>query len=556
MIIKLTRPNCSEMMEFNLENKISILNLIKNNKIKNENGFNFLGAVVDSKLVNLNYELNGGERVRLIDISNSLGLRIYTSTLSMIYHMAQTKLFPQRQSIIDSYIGSSIYIEDELGNPFTHNDIVSIENEMNRIIKENILITKEIWSREDAVNYFKRQGRIDKVKLIETNDMKEVTLFRCGDYVDRFEGELANSTGDINDFLLKYYYPGLLIVFPSSNNNFDVDNEKEQESLSKVFSDETDFAKIVGVNYVGEMNEIIENKSERDLILISEAHMDKKFDNAVEQVLKDDAKRVVLISGPSSSGKTTTAQKLKIYFKMRGVNAVEISTDDYFIDREHTPKKANGDYDFESIYAVDIKKLNEDIMELIETGEIDRITFDFIEGRGKKTGEKIKLGERDIIIIEGIHALNPILSSEIPERNKFKIYLSALTTMNIDALNRLSTTDVRFLRRLVRDVRTRGRNVSTALAEWKNVREGEDKYVFPFQEEADVVINTSLLYEIAIIKKHALKLLKDVPDYDKNFVRANRLIDTLNYFKSIENDDIVPNTSILREFIGGSVFEE
>lgn len=555
-MIVLTKPNCKDEIKIDIKGVLSIKEIIEKNDIENKNGFKFLGAVVNSELKNLNHKLIGDENVKLLDISNSLGLRIYTSTLSMIFLMAQIKLFPERQSIIDSFIGSSIYVEDENSIPFKHNDLILIEEEMKKMIQADIPINKEVWAREDAINYFKKQGRFDKVKLIETNDMNEVLLFRCGDFVDRFEGELASSTGVIDEFKIKYYYPGLIIVFPSNNNGFNVENEKEQKSLSKVFSDETDFAKIVGVNYVGQMNEIIQNEGARDLILISEAHMDKKFDNAVEAVLKDDAMRVVLISGPSSSGKTTTAQKLKIYFKMRGIKAVEISTDDYFVDREHTPKKPNGEYDFETIEAVDIHKLNQDIMHLIEYGEIDRISFDFIEGKAKKTGEKIRLGSKDIIIIEGIHALNPILSREIPDRNKFKIYLSALTTMNIDALNRLSTTDVRFLRRMVRDVRTRGRNVSTSLAEWKNVRAGEDKYVFPFQEEADIVINTSLLYEIAIIKKHALSLLKNVPINDKNFVRASRLIKTLEYFTSIDDDELVPNTSILREFIGESVFDK
>lgn len=535
---------------------MSIKDLVKENNIKNESDFIFLGAIVDGRIKNLNYKLRGDENVILVDIANSLGTRVYTSTLILVYHMAQVKLFPERQSIIDSFIGSSIYVEEEFGIPFTQSDLKKIREEMLNIINSDIDITEEIWPREKAIKYFESQNRLDKVKLIETNNLKEVKLHRCGDYVDRFEGILAPSTGYIKDFELKYYYPGMLIVFPGNSNGYDAGNEKEQPSLIKVFSDETKFAKILGVNYVGQMNEMIASGKARDLILISEAHMDKKYDNTVSEVLKDEAKRIVLISGPSSSGKTTTAQKLKVYFAMRGVNTVEISTDDYFVERSLTPKKENGEYDFESIDAVDIHKLNQDIMQLIEGKEIDRISFDFIEGKTEKTGDKIKLGLRDIIIIEGIHALNPILSREIPERNIFKIYLSALTTMNIDALNRLSTTDVRFLRRMVRDVRTRGRDVSSALSEWKNVREGEDIYVFPYQEDADIVINTSLIYEIAAIKKHALSLLQSVPEDDNNFVRATRLIETLSYFNSIDDDDLIPNTSILREFIDGSVFDK
>ena len=556
MTIKLRLPHNKNVNSIDITREMSIKELVKENNIKNESDFIFLGAIVDGRIKNLNYKLKGDENVILVDIANSLGTRVYTSTLILVYHMAQVKLFPDRQSIIDSFIGSSIYVEEEFGIPFTESDLNKIREEMQNIINSDIAITEEVWPREKAIKYFESQNRLDKVKLIETNNIKEVKLHRCGDYIDRFEGILAPSTGYIKDFELKYYYPGMLIVFPGNSNGYDARNEKEQPSLIKVFSDETKFAKILGVNYVGQMNEMIASGKARDLILISEAHMDKKYDNTVSEVLKDEAKRIVLISGPSSSGKTTTAQKLKVYFAMRGVNTVEISTDDYFVERSLTPKKENGEYDFESIDAVDIHKLNQDIMQLIEGKEIDRISFDFIEGKTEKTGDKIKLGPRDIIIIEGIHALNPILSREIPERNKFKIYLSALTTMNIDALNRLSTTDVRFLRRMVRDVRTRGRDVSSALSEWKNVREGEDIYVFPYQEDADIVINTSLIYEIAAIKKHALSLLQSVPEDDNNFVRATRLIETLSYFNSIDDDDLIPNTSILREFIDGSVFDK
>lgn len=518
---------------------------------ENFKGEKILGAVLSGKVVNLDYIPQDGDLIKLVDIRNSIGLRLYTNSLIMIFRMAERKLFPNRLSIIDAFIGSTIYVEEESGG-YHYEDIKAIDLEMKNIIASDYKIESEKYLKGEMLDLFKDEP--DKIKLINTADIKSEYLYRINEFVDRFDGELVNRTGLIDNYNLKYYYPGLLIEFPSASNDFDTKNEVEQPSLSKVFHDEHKFAKRIGVKYVGDLNEKILNKDVRELILVSESYMDDKIRQAAYEILNDPVKKIVLISGPSSSGKTTTAQKLKVALLKHGIKTVEISTDDYFVDREKTPRKPNGEYDFESIDAVDVHQLNSDIMKLIEFGEVDKMTFDFMEGKSIKTGEKYHLGDKDIIIIEGIHALNPKLSHELPERNKFKIYLSALTTMNIDALNRLSTTDVRFLRRMVRDVRTRGRNVSSSLDEWKNVRAGEDKYVFPYQEMADLTINTSLIYEIAIIKKHAMKLLEQVPKDDPNFVRVTRLKNMLSLFISIDEDELVPNTSILREFIGGSIF--
>lgn len=552
MKIKFKMPHEAKKVEVEYKNGESIVEIIKR-EFKNYK--RFLGAVVNAELKSLYYKPKADDEIVLLDIENSLGLRIYTTSLSMIYAYAIKSLYPNMNTVIEHYVGSTIYTQKIGEEPFTIEEVKSIEKRMREIVKENIDIKMEKWNSEKAIDYYSKIKRDDVVKLLETSKAMDVNMYRMGNFLEKFEGVLVPSSEFIEKFELSYYYPGLLIRFPSSDKNFEIDIDEEEAKLAKTFQDHTKDAHIIGVNYVGELNDKILSGKSRDLILVSESFLDMRIRDIAIKIAEDSAKRVVLISGPSSSGKTTFAQKLKIALTMYGLNSIEISTDDYFVDRKMTPKNPDGTYDFETIDAVDIESLNRDIIKLIESGETEKRSFDFIEGKPIFTGEKHELGSSGIIIIEGIHALNPILSKDVPNRNKLKLYLSALTTMNIDSMNRLSTTDVRFLRRMVRDVRTRGRDVSTSLNEWENVRKGEDKYVFPFQEEADIMINTSLFYEIAVLKKHAMALLEKVPESDRNYVRANRLMDMLRYFVSIEDDAMIPNISLIREFIGGSIFE-
>lgn len=552
MKIKFKMPHEAKKVEVEYKDGESIVEIIKR-EFKNYK--RFLGAVVNAELKSLYYKPKAEDEIVLLDIENSLGLRIYTTSLSMIYAYAIKSLYPNMNTVIEHYVGSTIYTQKIGEEQFTIEEVKSIEKRMREIVKENIDIKMEKWNSEKAIDYYSKIKRDDVVKLLETSKAMDVNMYRMDNFLEKFEGVLVPSSEFIEKFELSYYYPGLLIRFPSSDKNFEIDIDEEEAKLAKTFQDHTKDAHIIGVNYVGELNDKILSGKSRDLILVSESFLDMRIRDIAIKIAEDSAKRVVLISGPSSSGKTTFAQKLKIALTMYGLNSIEISTDDYFVDRKMTPKNPDGTYDFETIDAVDIESLNRDIIKLIESGETEKRTFDFIEGKPIFTGEKHELGSSGIIIIEGIHALNPILSKDVPNRNKLKLYLSALTTMNIDSMNRLSTTDVRFLRRMVRDVRTRGRDVSTSLNEWENVRKGEDKYVFPFQEEADIMINTSLFYEISVLKKHAMVLLEKVPESDRNYVRANRLMDMLRYFVSIEDDAMIPNTSLIREFIGGSIFE-
>ena len=523
-------------------------------KYNNINYKEYFGAFLDNEIVGLREIPKKDSVIRFLDISTTQGNRIYTSSLCMLFQCAEHRLFPNKRSKIHFFIGSQIYTESESDEPYTFEEISMIEHEMKKMVANDEKIVKELWSREDAIEYFSKRNVVDKVKLLEQIDDKTVTLYRIDDFLNRYEDELVPSCGYINRFSLKYYYPGLLILFPSKKNNYDVDLDEDLPKLSKVFQDANKVSEILKISNVIELNEEIEKGNARDVVLATEAFLNNKYYKVAKQIAEDEAKKVVLISGPSSSGKTTTAQKLKLELKLHGINAVEISTDDYFVDRENTPKKPDGSYDFETIDAVDTLSLNKDIMKLLETGKIKRRKFDFINGKSIKTDEDIVLDNRDIIIIEGIHALNPNLINQIPNRNKFKIYLSALININIDYANRISTTDARFIRRMVRDNIYRGRDVFVSLDGWKSVREGEEIYVFPYQEEADVILNTSLLYELAVLKKHAESLLKLVTKDSMHFARAKRLLKLLHYFKSIDDESIIPNTSLIREFIGGSVF--
>lgn len=514
-----------------------------------------LGAISGHRAVSLNHIPRDGESIQRIDLHTTTGQKIYMTSLAFLYLAAQRALFPDRVSVIEHVIGDAIYTETVSGKPFGYREVEAIEEKMREMVRLRLPFEEFQADEKELLALFASSGREDKIALYRASDPRWMHAYRAGNYVDTFDSVLVPDAGFVPLFSLKYYYPGILISFPSPTKNFAIDTKTEHPKLAKVFADATKAADILGVGYVGDLNAILAEGKARELILVCEAFLENRIASIASKIQEDGAKRIVLVSGPSSSGKTTFAQKLKVQLKIDGIDTIEVSTDDYFIDREHTPKKEDGSYDFETIRAVDTDALNRDILSLIEGDVVRRRRFDFIDGKPIFTDEALHLKPKDIIIIEGIHALNPELSEQIPDRNKFKIYLSALTTVNIDHSNRVSTTDARFLRRMVRDARTRGRDVLTSLAEWKNVREGENIYVFPYQEEADVMLDTSMDYELAVLKKHAMPLLEQVPPENPHYIRATRLKELLGYFRSIDDDALVPSTSLLTEFIGGSIFD-
>ncbi|NLJ98867.1 MAG: nucleoside kinase [Tissierellia bacterium] len=423
---------------------------------------------------------------------------------------------------------------------------------MREIVEKDIPIIREEVLIEEAISLFEEHGHEDKIRLYNTLEDEKVQVYKIGDHLDRFHGYLAPTTGYVGIFDLKYYYPGAIILFPTTDSNNKLPKFKEQKKLAKVFKDAKEWANILDLAYVGSLNEKIINGEIGEVIRISEALHEKKIAQIADIICEDDDINMILIAGPSSSGKTTFAERLAIHLKVNGKRPIGISVDDYFVNREDTPLDENGEYDFESLEAIDLKQFNEDLVRLLEGEEIELPKYNFVKGIREKSGVKIKVDKDHPIIVEGIHGLNPKLAEYIPEKNKFKIYISALTQLNIDAHNRISTTDTRLIRRTVRDNKYRGNDIFRTFELWDSVTKGEKINIFPYQEEADIMFDSALVYELAVLKKHVVPLLQEIDSSSVYYSEARMLLKFLSYFRDIEDEDIIPPNSILREFIGGA----
>ena len=422
------------------------------------------------------------------------------------------------------------------------------------IIRADYEIERTVFSKEEAIEIFEKYGYQDKVRLFRTIAKKEVSIYTIGSHVDSFHGYLAPSTGYIDEFRLKYYYPGALILFPSKKNNYDINNFVEQKKLAQVFEESSRWLDILDLAYVGSLNEKIQRGEIVDAIKVSEALHEKKIGQIADEICANKDNNIILIAGPSSSGKTTFAQRLAVQLRVNGKRPIAISLDDYFVDRDKTPLNPDGSYDFESLDAVNLEQLNIDLLKLLEGQSVELPKFNFITGKSEKSGRIVSVDEDHPIIIEGIHGLNPRLTYEITEKNKFKIYISALTQLNLDAHNRIATTDIRLIRRMVRDVKFRGNKPLRTFELWQGVRAGEERNIFPYQEEADVMFNSSLVYEMAVLKKYIAPLLKEIDNSSVYYSEARKLLRFLEYFLDIEDESAIPTNSLLREFIGGASF--
>ncbi|MTI47013.1 MAG: nucleoside kinase [Firmicutes bacterium] len=427
---------------------------------------------------------------------------------------------------------------------------------MEKIIKQDIPIERKLVSKDEAIKIFKDMNMEEKVRLLNQRDKDTKHVYNLEGYYDTFYGYLATSTGVIDEFDLKYYHPGVIIQLPRKESDFKIPEFQEQSKLAKIFKEAETWGDILDVGYVSSLNEKILNNSIGDIIRISEALHEKKIANIADKICEDKDKRLILIAGPSSSGKTTFAQRLAIQLKVNGKKPISISLDDYFVNREDTPIDENGKFDFEALEAIDIKTFNEDLVKILEGEEVEIPTFNFLTGHREYKGKKIKADKDHPIIIEGIHGLNNKLTPSIPQKNKFKIYVSALTQLNIDGHNRIHTTDTRLIRRMVRDKNFRGNDALRTLELWDNVRRGEERNIFPYQEEADVMFNSALVYELAILRKYVEPLLMEIDKSNSFYSESKRLQKFIKYFKSVHEEQEIPCTSIIREFIGGSCFTE
>ncbi|WP_234978610.1 nucleoside kinase [Anaerosalibacter sp. Marseille-P3206] len=514
----------------------------------------YLGARVDNEIVYLKKKVKEGKNIEFLDISDKDGHRIYGRTLVLVYIAACEKVFSDYTVNIEHSLGKGMYTEVEGDKTISFKDIEEIKRIMSEMIEKDIPIYRERISKEQAIKIFKEEGYDDKVRLYNSLDRDFIDVYRLEEHIDTIYGYVAPSTGYLDVFDVKYYYPGAILLGPTQESKTTVPEFVEQRKLAKVFKEAEDWANILDLGYIGNLNDKIRKDSIDEVIRISEALHEKKIASIADMICADDNVNLIMIAGPSSSGKTTFSKRLAVQLKVNGKKPISISVDDYFVNRVDTPKNEFGEYDFEALEAIDLKKFNEDLIALIEGKEIELPRFNFLEGVREPSGIRVRVDEDHPIIIEGIHALNPKMTNAIPEKNKFKIYISALTQLNIDAHNRIPTTDTRILRRMVRDNKYRGNDVLRTFKLWEQVRIGEEKNIFPFQEEADVMFNSALSYELSVLKKYAVPLLKEVDKSSEYYSEAKRLLKFLSYLKDVEDESIIPPTSILREFIGGSCF--
>ena len=480
-------------------------------------------------------------------------IRNNSRTLQFIFIKAVLDLYKDAIVTMEHSIGKWVFGEIHKKEPLTEQEVNNIKQAMQKLIDKNYPIKRIKVKREEAIKIFQNYGMTDKVKLLQQTGFKVVTLYELDGRYDYFYGPMWESTGVIKNFDVKFYNGGFILGYPTDENLMVVNKFVEQRKLTNIFRETEKWLNILGIGEVGSLNEKISNGELIDLIMISEALHEKKIAQISDMINEKKEIKAVFVAGPSSSGKTTFANRLAIQLKVNGLNPISISLDNYFVNREDTPKDENGEYDFESIKSIYVKFFKDQMKELFEGKEVEIPIFNFLTGYREKSGSKVKMPKNGILIIEGIHGLNPILTSSLDENNIFKIYISALTQLNLDNHNRISTSDVRRVRRIVRDSLSRGKNAEETLLMWPSIKKGEEKNIFVYQEEADVMFNSTLVYELCVFKKKALEELDKVGADSSVYDEVKRLKAFLGFFDEIDKG-LVPENSILREFIGGSIF--
>ena len=513
-----------------------------------------VAAKVDNEYQSLTYSIAEECSVELLDMRTKGACRIYQSSISMVFLCAAKKVLGDVPVEIANTLNKGLFIEIRKAGGSTEQMVKDIKAEMTSLIERDLPFEKECLTRKEGMERIKEIGDTAKLRLLEGKpEIKGVQFFNLDGYIEFFYSLMVPSTRYVSCFGLEKYKKGFLLRFPNREAPAGLPDYTDEVNMYKAFAEQNEWDKLLGVRYVCDLNDEIENGEYKDLILLSEALHDKKI-TEISNTISEQHKRLVLIAGPSSSGKTTFAKRLCVHLKVNGNKALYMGTDDYFLDRDQMTPDENGDYDFEGLDAVDIELFNHDMEALLKGEEVDIPEFDFKQGKKIFGNRKTRIDDNTVIVIEGIHALNEVLTSHISKDDKYKIYISPLTQLNIDAHNRLPTTDERLLRRIVRDERTRGRDAARTIHDWPTVRRGEDKNIFRYCNEADVMFNSYHVYEIAVMKKYAAPLLekigKDVPEY----AEAQRILGVLRYFRTIEDTSAITIDSILREFIGGSVY--
>ena len=512
-----------------------------------------VSARVNNKVEGMHYRVYNSKDVEFLDMTSSSGSRAYTRTLFFVLCKAVQDIYPATDVVIDIPVSNGFYVDIRLGRPVVDEDVNIIRRRMQEIIDARMPIRRFTVPTEEAVALFQEKGDIEKVKLLKTSGSIYTTYYKIGDYVDYYYGTLLTNTSQLYLFGLEKYYDGMLLRIPSLKNPDVLGEMTRQDKMFEIFKEHHRWQSILGIRTIGDFNQAIDANHATDIINISEALQEKKIANIAEEIANRKGVKLVLLAGPSSSGKTTSCKRLSIQLAVNGLKPLQISLDDYFVDREKTPKDASGEYDYESIYALDLDLINEQFNALFRGEEVELPKYDFQSGKSKKSGNKLKMNDNNVLVVEGIHALNPELTAHIPQEQIFRVYASALTTILLDNHNYIPTTDNRLLRRIIRDNKYRGVSAQETIHRWPSVRAGENKWIFPFQENADAMLNTAMLYELAVIKMQAEPLLQQVPENCEEYAEAYRLLKFLKYFKGIPYNNLPP-TSLLREFLGGSSF--
>ena len=512
-----------------------------------------VSARVNNKVEGMHYRVYNSKDVEFLDMTSSSGSRAYTRTLFFVLCKAVQDIYPATDVVIDIPVSNGFYVDIRLGRPVVDEDVNIIRRRMQEIIDARMPIRRFTVPTEEAVALFQEKGDIEKVKLLKTSGSIYTTYYKIGDYVDYYYGTLLTNTSQLYLFGLEKYYDGMLLRIPSLKNPDVLGEMTRQDKMFEIFKEHHRWQSILGIRTIGDFNQAIDANHATDIINISEALQEKKIAKIAEEIASRKGVKLVLLAGPSSSGKTTSCKRLSIQLAVNGLKPLQISLDDYFVDREKTPKDASGEYDYESIYALDLDLINEQFNALFRGEVVELPKYDFQSGKSKKSGNKLKMNDNNVLVVEGIHALNPELTAHIPQEQIFRVYASALTTILLDNHNYIPTTDNRLLRRIIRDNKYRGVSAQETIHRWPSVRAGENKWIFPFQENADAMLNTAMLYELAVIKMQAEPLLQQVPENCEEYAEAYRLLKFLKYFKGIPYNNLPP-TSLLREFLGGSSF--
>ena len=508
---------------------------------------------VNNKVEGLHYRVYNNKDVKFLDMTSPSGSRAYTRTLFFVLCKAVQDLYPAHDVIIDIPVSNGFYVDVRFGRPATDEDVDRIRQHMQEIIDAKMPIRRYMVPTEEAIALFEEKGDVEKVKLLKTSGSIYTTYYKIGEYVDFYYGTLLTNTSELYLFGLEKYYDGMLLRIPSVKDPSVLGELTKQDKMFEIFKEHHRWQDILGIRTVGDFNQAVDAGFTTDIINISEALQEKKIAKIAEDIANRKGVKLVLLAGPSSSGKTTSCKRLSIQLAVNGLKPLQISLDDYFVDREKTPKDANGEYDYESIYALDLQLINDQFNALFRGEEVELPKYDFQTGKSKKSGKKLKMNDNNVLVVEGIHALNPELTAQIPNEQIFRVYASALTTILLDNHNYIPTTDNRLLRRIIRDYKYRGVSAQETIHRWPSVRAGENKWIFPFQENADAMLNTAMLYELAVIKTQAEPLLQQVPENCEEYAEAYRLLKFLKYFKGIPYNNLPP-TSLLREFLGGSSF--